>query len=110
MVGFWVFHLFQRRYKAAGVRKRIATLGFTILVIGAWVVAWLFSRYSIDDIYLLALPVAAIAILAGLRRTMLPYRLRCVRCGKPLGMVRMLSFDSNICEACAPPPEGEPPR
>ena len=103
MVALWAFHLFQRKFKEAAVRKRIATLSLTAVIIGAWGAAWLFSRYGVDDIYLAAVAVAAAAVVLWQRRLMLPYRARCTKCGKPLSVTRMLSFDSNACQACEPP-------
>jgi hypothetical protein len=103
MVALWAFHLYQRKFKEEATRKRIATLLYTVMLIVAWVVAWLFSRNGIGDIWLLALPVLAVAAVAGQRKLFLPYRLHCAQCGKPLGLGRILSIDSNTCEACAPP-------
>jgi hypothetical protein len=103
MVGLWVFHLSQRRLKAAGERKRIATLSLTAVIIGAWVAAWLFDHYGVPDIYLVAVAVAAVAVVIWQRRLILPYRLHCRKCGKPLGIMRILTIDSNTCEACEPP-------
>jgi hypothetical protein len=108
MVGLWAFHLSQRRFKDAAVRKRVATLGLTVLVIGAWVAAWAFVRYSIGDPWLLAVAAAAVAVAAWQRKLLLPYRTRCVQCGAKLGVSRILSWDSNKCETCDPPKkEGE---
>jgi hypothetical protein len=109
MVALWAFHLYQRRYKEASVRKRVATLSLTMIVIAAWVAAWVFNRYGVDDRFLLALPVAAVLIVISQRRLMWPFRARCARCGNPLALERILSFDSNTCAACAPAPkEGDP--
>ena len=54
MVALWAFHLYQRRFKDAGTRKRIATLSLTMVIIGAWVAAWLFARYGVSDQWLIA--------------------------------------------------------
>lgn len=105
IVGLWIFHLYQRRFKDAAVRKRIATLSLTAVLIGGWVAAWLFERYTIDDRWLIVVAAAAVFLVVWQRKLMLPFRSRCVRCGKPLGLTRMLSWDSNTCEACEP--EGE---
>ncbi len=102
MVGLWIFHLYQRRFKDAAVQKRLATLGLTAILIGAWVAAWLFERYAVADRWLVAVAGAAVGVLVWQRRLLLPFRSRCVRCGNKLGMVRMLSWDSNTCEACEP--------
>ncbi len=108
MVGLWAFHLYQRKYREAATRKRIATLSLTTVVIAAWVAAWLFTRYGVPDVFLIAVAVLAVAVVIWQRRLMLPYKLRCIKCGKPLGMTRVLSCDSNKCEACEPPAtEGE---
>jgi predicted MFS family arabinose efflux permease len=103
MVGLWVFHMYQRRFKAAAERKRIATLSLTAVIIGAWVAAWLFNHYGVADIYLVAVAAAAVAVVIWQRKLMWPYRLKCRQCGKPLGLMRVLSIDSNKCEACEPP-------
>jgi len=103
MVGLWAFHLYQRRFKDVAVRKRIATLGLTALIIGAWVAAWAFQRYTIGDPWLIAVAAAIAAVLVWQKKLLLPYRSRCVQCGARLGLTRVLSWDSNKCEACDPP-------
>jgi uncharacterized membrane protein len=99
-VALWAFHLSQRRLKEASERKRIATLSLTVVVIGAWVACWIFSVKGIDDLYLIAVAVLAAEVVVWQRRLMLPYRLRCVHCGKPMKLTRVLNYDSNTCEAC----------
>jgi hypothetical protein len=111
MVALWAFHLYQRKFKEAGTRKRIATLSLTMVIIGAWVASWLFSRYGVSDDWLIAVAALALAVVIWQRRLVLPYRRRCVRCGTPLTLNRMFSWDSNTCEACEPPAtEGETTR
>ena len=107
MVALWVFHLYQRRFKDEAVRKRIATLSLTAVIIGAWAAAWLFTRYGVDDIYLVAVAAAAAAVVVWQRKLILPYATHCMACGKPLSVMRMLSYDSNTCEACRPPQRKE---
>jgi hypothetical protein len=111
MVALWAFHLYQRRFKGAGVRKRIATLSLTVVIIAAWVAAWFFVRYGVGDVYLVLVAACAVGVVIWQRKRMLPYRARCARCAKPLTLQRMLSWDSNLCESCQPPnTEGETPR
>ena len=111
MVALWLFHLYQRRFKEAGVRKRIATLSLTVVIIAAWVAAWFFTRYGIGDSYLVLVAACAVGVVIWQRKRMLPYRARCARCGTPLSVQRILSYDSNLCDACQPPKtEGATPR
>jgi Na+/proline symporter len=111
MVALWAFHLYQRRYKEKAVRKRIATLSLTSVIIVGWVAAWIFSRYGVGDVYLVLVALLAIGVILWQRRLMLPYRLRCVRCGTPLSVTRIFSHDSNACGVCEPElKEGETPR
>ena len=111
MVALWAFHLYQRRFKEAAVRKRIATLSLTVVIIAAWVAAWFFTRYGVGDTYLVLVAACAVGVVIWQRKRMLPYRVRCVRCGKLLTLERMSSYDSNLCDACQPPKtEGETPR
>ena len=102
MVALWLFHLYQRKFHEAGTRKRIATLSLTMVIIGAWIAAWLFSRYNVADPWLIAVAAGALVMVTWQRRLMLPFRRRCARCGKPLSFTRMFSWDSNTCEACEP--------
>ena len=111
MVALWAFHLYQRRFRDAGTRKRIATLSLTMVIIGGWIAAWLFTRFGIADEWLMAVAALAVAVVIWQRRLMLPFRRRCSKCDAPLSMTRMFSWDSNTCEACEPPAtEGETTR
>ena len=103
MVALWALHLYQRKFKDAGVRKRAATLSLTLVVIGAWAAAWLFNRFGVPDMWLLAVAGAAAAVIAWQHRRMLPFRPRCARCGRTVSIDRILGLDSNTCEACEPP-------
>jgi len=108
MVALWVLHLYQRKFKDAGTRKRAATLALTLVIIAAWGAAWLFHRVGVPDLWLVAVAAAAVALVAWQRRLMLPFRARCARCGKAVPLQRFLGLDSNTCEACEPPArEGE---
>jgi hypothetical protein len=103
--------MYQRRFKEAAVRKRIATLSLTAVIIACWVAAWVFERYSIGDRWLAVVGAAAVALVIWQRKLMLPFRARCASCGKTMSITRMLSWDSNRCEACEPPrKEGDDPR
>jgi uncharacterized membrane protein len=111
MVALWAFHLYQRKFRDAGIRKRNATLSLTMLIIAAWIVAWLFTRFAIGDQWLAAVAALAIVVAIWQRRLMFPFRRLCCRCGAPLSFTRMFSWDSNACEACEPPAtEGETTR
>jgi hypothetical protein len=110
MIALWLFHLYQRKFHEAGTRKRIATLSLTMVIIGAWIAAWLFSRYGVSDSWLIAVAAAAVIVVIWQRRLILPFRLRCARCGRPLSLMRMFSLDSNTCEACEPATQGETRR
>jgi hypothetical protein len=103
IIALWVFHLYQRKFKDAGTHKRIATLSLTMVLIGGWVAAWVFSRYGIGDEWLILVAACAVAVVAWQRKLMLPFRRRCVACGASLSITRMFSWDSNKCEACEPP-------
>src|SRR5208337_4829503 len=92
MVALWAFHLYQRRFRDAGTHKRIATLSLTMVIIGAWIGAWLFTRYGIADEWFIAVAAAAVAVVIWQRRLMLPFRRICARCGTPLSFTRMFSW------------------
>lgn len=85
----------------AGERKRIALLAWAGLLLAVRAIAWLFGRLRVADA-LFALPVvAAIACAWAARAFLLPFRLRCARCGERLSPARVLGDDANLCERCA---------
>ncbi len=98
----WGYHLAQRKYKEEGQRKRGATLLLTLLLVGVWAAAFFLRRFGIDDVFLSPVAVVAAIILVAGRRTLLPYRLRCVRCGAPLSARTVFFIDSNACGSCEP--------
>jgi hypothetical protein len=102
----WAYHLAQRRYSATVGPKRMATLLVTLLLLAAWVVTYAFVRLGLGDIYLLALAAAVIAVAVWKRRSLFPYRARCVQCSRPLGLERILFRGDNRCEACDPAKRG----
>ncbi len=94
----------------AGERKRVALLGWSGLLLLLRVSAWLFGRLRIPAA-LFAVPVgAAIAIAWAARAALLPFRLRCVRCGERLSAARVLCNDANLCARCAAAEEAESAR
>jgi hypothetical protein len=98
----WGYHLAQRRYREEAQRKRTATLLLTLLLIGVWVAAFFLRRLRIDDVFLSPVFIVAAIILIAERRTLLPYRARCVRCGAPLSVRTVFFMDSNACGSCEP--------
>ncbi len=111
MVAIWLFHLYQRKYRDDGARKRAATQWLTFLVIGVWAIAWLFRQFGVGDEWLILVAALAVGTLVWQRRTLFPFRRRCARCGKPVSFETMMCLDSNTCEACEPhATEGETSR
>ncbi len=102
IVALWLFHLFQRRYHDQGVAKRKSTLYLTVALLCVWGLAYLLARFSLDDLYLVPIAFFAFVVLAWQRRAVFPYRLRCVRCGLPLSLSRIVFYDSNTCRTCEP--------
>ncbi len=100
IVAVWVCHLFQRRSREQGSRKRAATLSLTLVLLGVWVLVYLLARFSLDDLYLVPLAFFALVVLVWQRESIFPDRLRCARCGAPLPLSRILFHDSNTCETC----------
>ena len=98
----WAYHLAQHRYAASVDAKRMATLLLTLLVLGAWLVVYAFLRLGVSDVFLPALAAAVAAVAFWQRRRLLPYRLRCAKCSRPLGLERILFRGDNRCETCAP--------
>jgi hypothetical protein len=111
IVALWALHMFQRRHAAVVGRKRYATLFLTAVLIGGWIAAWFFVRYGVRDIFLVPVAALAVALVAWQRRVLLPFRLRCARCGNPLSVRRILHHESNLCETCEPgtSPSPQPP-
>jgi hypothetical protein len=98
----WAYHLAQRRFSATVGPKRMATMLVTLLLLAAWVVIYVFIRLGLPDIYLPVVAAAVIAVAVWQRRSLFPYRARCVQCSRPLGIGRILFHGNNLCEACDP--------
>jgi len=98
----WGYHLAQRRYAETVGAKRAATLFATLLLLAAWLVIYAFLRLGVRDLFLLALAAAVLAVAVWQRRRLLPFRLRCAQCSRPLALERILFRGDNRCEACAP--------
>lgn len=108
IVAVWVYHLFQRRYRERGTRKRNASLYFTLVLVGAWVLVYFLSRSPLEDLFLVPIAFVALVVLIWQKNIIFPHRLHCARCGQPLSVARILFYDSNTCETCEPPlKEGE---
>lgn len=99
----WAYHLVQRRYAETAGPKRMATMLLTLLLLAAWVVIYAFVRLGLGDIWLLVVAAVVAAVAVWQRRILLPYRLRCAQCSRPLGLERVLFHGNNLCTACAPP-------
>jgi hypothetical protein len=100
IVALWGLHMFQRRHAAVVGRKRYATLFLTAVLIVIWIVAWMFVRAAVRDIFLIPVGALAIAVVAWQHRVFFPFRLTCDSCGTRLSVRRVLFFESNTCEAC----------
>ena len=109
LVLLWGYHLAQRRFAGTVGMKRLATMYLTGLLLAAWVAIYAFVRLGVPDIWLPAVAVVVIAVAAWQRRTILPYRLRCASCAKPLGVLRILVRGDNTCETCSPDDKETPP-
>lgn len=102
IVLLWAYHLWQRRFAESVGRKREASLLLTGLMLALWVVAYIFARYRLADLWLAPAASALVALAIWQRRRLFPYRLTCAQCGKPLSAERVLFRGSNACSACDP--------
>ena len=107
IVAVWIYHLFQRRYQEYGSRKKDATMYLTFALLGVWVLVYLLARFSLEALYLIPIAFFLLVVLVWQREAIFPYRLHCTRCSVPLSLSRILFYDSNTCEACAPYAEKE---
>ncbi len=94
------FNLTQRNHLEHGERKRLATLGFAILILAYLVQMTVIRRFALPEILYL---VAVIPVLAGayvFRSKLFIFRKDCSICGRTLPPARMLYYDSNTCAEC----------
>lgn len=107
IVALWAWHLGQRRYHEVVGRKRQASLFLTVLFIAVWIVSYLFTLFSVRDVFLIPVVLLAAGAAGWQRKLFLPFRLRCARCRRLLPLTRILFHDSEACAACAPPKRPE---
>lgn len=94
-----VFNLSQRKHRAYGERKRVATLfiaGGVMVLYGA---AITINRFALPHWLFLPVTAAVIAVFIW-KKDLLPYKTHCVSCGEKLSFQRFLYYDSNLCENC----------
>ena len=100
LVALWGYHLFLGRGRTPPLRRRKATLALSVLIICLWLAAYLFVRFRIPDVYLIAVGFLAAAIVYWQKTALFPWRLRCAKCGRALPIRRVLGVDSDECETC----------
>jgi 8-oxo-dGTP diphosphatase len=94
-----------RKYGAAALRKRMASLSHAIAVFLFSTVAALIASTGSSDLFLLV-AIAAIAVASYfLRKRMFPYRLTCPECGKRHELLtaefkNIYIMDDNLCDEC----------
>jgi len=99
LIGVVIINLTQRKHLSHGERKRLATLylaGFAAVIYGVFIII---RRYYLP-LPLLLIPIVLGAVLIWLQRRHFPFTLKCVSCGVPLSLKRILYYDSNLCEQC----------
>ncbi len=102
-LGWIVMNLMQRRYKNLGSKKRNATLIQAVMIFILYIGAMIIREESLP-VKWIALPLAIIAaILYFFRDKVLPYKLRCINCGKRLNTNEIFMLDANLCSDCNSP-------
>jgi hypothetical protein len=107
MVAIWVYHLAQRKYAQGGERKRLASMTITVLIMGLWIISYLFLRFKVEDLFLLLVFLPAAGLTVWQKKLFFPFRLTCAACRAPLPLRKILFLDSNACDACDPPKHKE---
>jgi hypothetical protein len=79
----------------------MALLGWAGLLLAIRASAWLVAQLRIPAAVLIV-PLAALATAAwSMRGFLLPFRLRCARCGERLAAARVLADGASLCARCA---------
>ncbi len=102
-----VFNLTQRRHLAHGEYKRYATLYAAGLLLLFYAATIGIGRYDLSPSLLILVAALEGAVLYLLRTRILIFRFRCATCAARLPLERVLYFDSNQCDRCAPLSEAE---
>lgn len=103
---FWVLiavlalNLFQRRKGKASRQKRQATLWWAILVFGLYVAGVFIVQFKVSDLFLLIYASIAAGLVYKFRYIFLPFKLKCVSCGKQMDFNQIFFDDSNLCTNC----------
>ncbi len=99
-LGWIVLNLMQRRYRDRGSRKRTATLIQAVMIFILYIGAMIIREEALP-VKWIALPLGIIGgILYFFRNKVLPYKLKCVNCGKKLGFNEIFMIDANLCPDC----------
>lgn len=99
LIGVVILNLTQRKHLSHGERKRFATLYLAGLALVLYLTALLIKRYRVTP-WLLLIVLAADTVVIIWQRNHFPFKRKCIACGEPLTLKRILYFDSNLCESC----------
>ena len=91
---------FLRKHSKKARKKRQATLYISIAVFGLYAYAIMVIQLKLHDLFLLIYLAAAAVVFYIFREHILPFKLKCVSCGKSLDAKEMVFDDSNLCERC----------
>ena len=94
--------LFQRRYGAKVVKKRMAVLFIAILVFALHINAVLVMEFKLNDAFLLIWAAAAGILLYFKWNIVFPFKRKCVSCSQIMTFNEIVFDDSNTCEKCRP--------
>lgn len=94
--------LFQRKYGARVVKKRLAVLFIAILVFGLHINAVLVMEFELNDAYLLIWAAVAGGLFYFKWDVIFPFKRKCVSCSEIMTFNEIVFDDSNLCEKCRP--------
>jgi 8-oxo-dGTP diphosphatase len=94
------FNLSQRTHLAHGEKKRFATLGIALVILGLYAAVLAIRRHRLPAWTMLAALAGAAAVFYALRSRLLVFRRRCLECGTDLPVKTVLYRDDNLCESC----------
>jgi hypothetical protein len=104
LVAVLIFNMTQRSHAAHGEKKRMASLHWAMPFLIVYLSALLIRRSGASPALLAPAGVVAVAFVVLFREKLFVFRTRCVRCGRPLALKRVLYYDANQCSECAPDP------
>ncbi|MBN2532593.1 MAG: hypothetical protein JXB88_06855 [Spirochaetales bacterium] len=95
-----IFNMIQRVLWKGWGKKRSSSFYSALLITSLLAAAALIMRFKLNDLLLIPVILGIIFFIMVKRKILFPYKTKCIQCGNPLSIKRIIAIESNLCRNC----------